>query len=669
MNRDSERHKMFSRRAAFLIGGKAFLLSGLVARMYYLQVIEADRYRTLAEENRINLRLLLPPRGHIVDRFDIAMAENQQNFRILLSAEDTPDFEDTLDALVQIIPISPGERRRILRDVKRTRRFVPVTVRENLDWRQVAKIEVNAPDLPGVNIDVGQTRHYPFGPATAHVLGYVAAVSPKETTGDPLLELPGFRIGKTGVEKVHDMQLRGSSGFSQVEVNAFGHVIRELSRQDGLPGEEVALTIDLELQKMASQRFGNESGGAVVMDIHNGDVLALVSTPTFDPNAFNRGLSQEEWRELTSDPKTPLINKAISGQFAPGSTFKMIVLLAALEKGVIGPENKIHCTGEMQLGNATFHCWKKHGHGWMDAFNAVMQSCDIYFYEVAKRTGIDRIAAMARRFGLGNTLGIDLPGEKTGLVPNREWKKKVMDATWHKGETVLTGIGQGYLLATPLQMVVMTARLANGGVSVIPRLTHPAPDTTVATFDSEPHSASGSEPPAQARESLGLAPAHLDLVREAMEAVTANPMGTAFKSRIRKPGWQMAGKTGTIQVRRISKLEREQGVRKNKDLPWRKRDHAVFVGYAPVHAPRYAISVIAEHGGSGSSVAAPIARDILSEAQRRDSARPGVLPKGPKAPSPEDAKQVFMDRNPTPQRSRKNAVRDFLLRKSRSRKT
>ncbi len=661
MQRDSERHKMFNRRAAILIGGKAVLLSGLVARMYYLQVIEADRYRTLAEENRINLRLLPPPRGHIIDRFGIAMADNQQNYRILLNAEDTPNFEDTLDALVRIIPISPGERRRILRDVKRNRRFVPVTVRENLDWRQVAKIEVNAPDLPGVNIDVGQSRHYPFGPVTAHVLGYVAAVSPKETTGDPLLELPGFRIGKAGVEKVHDLKLRGSGGSSQVEVNAFGHVIRELSRQDGLPGEEVALTIDLELQKMTSQRFGDESGAAVVLDIHNGDVLALVSTPTFDPNAFNRGLSQEEWRKLTSDPKTPLINKAISGQYSPGSTFKMVVLLAALEKGAIGPENRILCTGEMKLGNATFHCWKKHGHGWMDAFNGLMQSCNVYFYEVALRTGIDRIAAMARRLGLGSALGLDLPGEKPGLVPTREWKKEAMDASWHKGETVLAGIGQGYLLATPLQMAVMTARLANGGVSVIPRLTHPIPDTTVDAFNSKPL--------ASAREGLGLVPAHLKLVREAMEAVTANPMGTAFKARIRTPRWQMAGKTGTVQVRRISKLEREQGVRKNKDRPWRERDHAVFVGYAPVHAPRYAVSVIVEHGGGGSTVAAPIARDILAEAQRRDSARPGVLPGGPRAPSPEDAKQVFNNPNRPPGKEWKKAMREFLERKSRSRKT
>lgn len=623
MNRDTERHNVFSRRAAILIGGKALLLSGLVARMYYLQVIEADRYRTLAEDNRINLRLLPPPRGHIVDRFGNAMANNTENYRVLLNAEDTPDIDATLNVLGRFIPISPGEKRRILRELKNNRRFVPATVRENLDWQEVAKIEVNAPDLPGINIDVGQSRYYPHGPETAHVLGYVAAVSPKEVTGDPLLELPGFRIGKAGVEKVHDLQLRGTGGSSQVEVNAYGHVIRELSRQDGQAGEKVALTIDLELQKMASRRFGKQSGAAVVMDIHNGDVLSLVSTPGFDPNAFNRGLSQDEWNRLTSDPKSPLSNKALSGQFSPGSTFKMIVLLAALEKGVINPENRIHCSGEMELGNAKFHCWKKGGHGWMDAYNGIMQSCDIYFYEIALRTGIDRIAAMAKRFGFGDVLGLDLPGEKKGLVPSRKWKKKELEVPWQKGETVLTGIGQGYLLVTPLQMAVMTARLANGGKKVSPRLTRSHRISETDAFDSFVE-----EEPAQEaeQESLGLMPAHLELIRQAMDGVANNPLGTAFKARIGKKGMEMAGKTGTVQVRRISKAEREEGVKKNKDLPWRERDHAMFIGYAPVEAPRYAISVVVEHGGGGSSVAAPIARDILAKAQQRNSAKPGILP-------------------------------------------
>ena len=631
MRQDSERNKLFSRRAALLFGGKAVLLSGLVGRMYYLQVVEADRYRTLAEENRINLRLLPPPRGHILDRFGIAMTGNKHNYRILLNADDIPDLKKTLDALRQIIPISSQERRRILRDVKRNRSFVPVTIRENLDWSQVAKIEVNAPDLPGINIDVGKTRHYPFGPHIAHVLGYVAPVSPNEATGDPLLELPGFRIGRAGVEKLHELQLRGSGGASQVEVNAFGHVIRELSHKAGLPGKEIVLTIDSELQKMASQRFGSESGAGVVMDIFNGDILALVSTPTFDPNAFNRGMSQKEWHDLKNNPKTPLINKAISGQFAPGSTFKMIVLLAALEKGVIRPENRIYCNGEMELGNSNFHCWKKHGHGWMDGFHAIMESCDIYFYEVALRTGIDKITEMAQRFGFGDVLGIDLPNEKGGLLPSRKWKKKALNASWHKGETLLSGIGQGYLLATPLQLVVMAARIANGGNSVTPRLRHPVRNPGTDSVDYNLGSKSSSDTPGSSNKSLGITPAHLKLISDAMEGVTANPMGTAFKSRIRKQGKQMAGKTGTVQVRRISTLEREEGVRKNKDLPWRERDHAAFVGFAPIESPRYAVSIIVEHGGA-SSVAAAIARDILIKAQGRKSAQPGVLWKGSKNP-------------------------------------
>lgn len=631
MRQDSERQKLFSRRAAILSGFKAVLLSGLIGRMYYLQVVEADRYRTLAEENRINLRLLPPPRGHIIDRFGIAMTGNKQNYRILLNAEDIPDLEQTLDALMQIIPINSIEKKRILRDVKRNRRFVPVTVQENLDWRQVAKIEVNAPDLPGVNIDVGQTRYYPFGSATAHILGYVAPVTPDETTGDPLLELPGFRIGRAGVEKLHELQLRGSGGSSQVEVNAFGHVIRELSHQAGLPGKKVILTIDSELQKMANERFGDQSGACVVMDIFNGDVLALVSTPTFDPNAFNRGLSQKEWRDLKGNPKTPLINKAISGQFAPGSTFKMIVLLAALEKGVIRPENRIYCGGDMKLGNSNFHCWKSHGHGWMDAFNAVMQSCDVYFYEIALRTGIDKIGEMAQRFGFGDLSGIDLPNEKSGLLPSREWKKKALNASWHKGETLLSGIGQGYLLATPLQLAVMAARLANGGYSVSPRLAQPYINSSPEAVDQDLRTLSSPEPISLPGKSLGITHAHLKLVREAMEGVTANPLGTAFKTRIRKLGKQMGGKTGTVQVRRISTLEREQGVRKNKDLPWRERDHAAFVGYAPIHSPRYAVSVIVEHGGV-STVASSIARDILLEAQGRKSANPGLLLDGVSQP-------------------------------------
>lgn len=606
MHRDSDRHKLFSRRMVMLAGGKFALLSALGARLYYLQVVESEKYKTLADENRINFRLLPPPRGRIVDRNGLPIADNVQNYRVLMVSEDTPSVETTLDVLSTIMPLSEGDRARVIRDMKRNKSFVPVTVRENLAWEQVAQIEVNTPDLPGVLIDVGQSRSYPFGQDFAHVLGYVAPVAEKELTGDPLLELPGFRIGKAGIEKVHDLALRGSGGNSQVEVNAYGRVIRELSRQEGEPGNEVRLTIDRELQRFTSQRLGDESASVSVVDVHSGEVLALVSSPGFDPNRFNHGLSSKEWRSLVDDPRSPLINKVIQGRYAPGSTFKMAVALAALERGIVNEETEFFCNGAMTLGNAKFHCWKKHGHGSMNVRSAIMKSCDIYFYEVAKRLGIERIAAMARKLGMGDTLGIDLPGERGGLVPSDEWKRGAIGAPWQKGETVILGIGQGYILTTPLQLAIMTARLANGGKEVKPVLTR-----SVAGQTDQDQTANGE--PA----SLDIDPKALNIIRQAMSDVVNDPFGTAFRSRLDLPGIEMAGKTGTVQVRRISKAERETGVLKNEELPWEQRDHALFVAFAPVENPRIALSVVVEHGGSGSKAAAPIARDVMTEALKR----------------------------------------------------
>lgn len=611
MHRDSERHKLFSRRALMLGGGQAALLSVLIGRMYYLQVIESERYVTLADENRINFRLLPPPRGRIVDRHGRAMADNQQNYRVVIIPEQAGDVERTLDLLSLIVPLSGGERRRIRREVKRKRAFVPITVRENLDWSEVARIEVNTPDLPGILIDVGQSRSYVQGSEAAHVLGYVAAVSEKDLTGDPLLELPGFRIGKAGIEKVYDLALRGSGGSSQVEVNALGRVIRELNRQEGQPGNEVRLTLDMDLQHYIAQRLGNESATVVVMDVHSGEVLALVSSPSFDPNSFNTGLSQAEWESLISNPKAPLTNKAIAGQYAPGSTFKPAVALAAMEKGVVTSDTKIFCSGSTKLGNAEFHCWKKGGHGLLDLKGAIEHSCDVYFYEAARRTGIERISTMARRLGLGSQLGLDLPGEKKGLVPSNKWKMGAIGAPWQLGETLIAGIGQGYILTTPLQLAVMTARLANGGRAVTPRLTM----DRVTENGIEPYPDTEADP-------LGITPEHLEVVLQGMVDVVNAPTGTARRSQIEEERWRMAGKTGTVQVRRISKAERETGVLKNEDLPWEERDHALFVGYAPLDNPRFAVSVVVEHGGGGSTTAAPIASDVLRETQRLAELRP-----------------------------------------------
>ena len=613
MLRDAERQKLFTRRMTLLAGGKLALFSLLAGRMYYLQVLESDRYRTLADENRINLRLLPPPRGRIVDRDGEPLAVNERNFRVLVTPEQAGDLEATLDAIGKIVPVGEETRRRILREAKRRRGFVPLTVRENLEWEEVARIEVNAPDLPGVMIDVGQTRRYLYPAETAHVLGYVAAVSERELTGDPLLELPGFRVGKSGVEKVHDLALRGTGGSSQVEVNAFGRVIRELARKDGQPGGEVRLTVDLELQRFIARRLENESASAVVLDVHSGEVLALVSTPAYDPNAFNRGLSGEEWRTLNRDPLTPLVNKAVAGLYAPGSTFKIAVALAALERGVVTPGQRVFCPGYLDLGDIRFHCWRKHGHGWVDLHTGISRSCDVYFYELARRLGVDRISQMANRLGLGVTLDLDLPGERAGLMPTRKWKLETTGVPWQGGETLIAGIGQGNILTTPLQLAIMTARLVNGGFAVTPRLTR---ELRVGFSE-----AIERREPAGPFKSIGLNPLHVEWVRAATDAAVNEPGGTAYTARIAKRGFEMGGKTGTTQIRRISKAEREYGLKKNHELPWRERDHALFIGYAPIAAPRYAAAVVVEHGGGGGAVAAPIVRDILLMAQER--ARPG----------------------------------------------
>ena len=598
-----------------LAGGQFVLLSALVGRLYYLQVVQSDRYVMLADENRISIKLLPPPRGRILDRTGAALATNRLNYRIALVSEQAKDVAATLDSIGALIPLSARDYQRVLREALRRRNFVPITVRENLTWAEVSRIEVNAPDLAGVVIEVGQTRYYPLGATAAHITGYVAAVAEDELTGDPLLELPDSRIGKNGVEKVYDLVLRGKAGNSQVEVNAFGRIIRELERNEGQPGDDLFLTLDSGLQRYVSASIAEKSAAAVVLDIHTGDVLALASSPSYDPNLFTKGISSKDWNALLNNPKKPLISKAISGQYPPGSTFKMMVALAALEGGLAGRSHHVTCKGEVELGNRTFHCWKRGGHGTVDMVEAIEQSCDVYFYDIALRVGINRIAKMARRFGLGEMANIDLHGEQPGLVPDRDWKRANYDIGWQKGETLVAGIGQGFMLATPLQLAVMTARIASGGVAVTPHLSRRAlRRTQEESAESGPNFAS-----------MGLSAASLAVVIEGMKRVVNGSLGTARRARIAEPELAMAGKTGTSQVRNISKAERRSGVIKNDQLPWEERDHALFVAFAPIHEPRYSIAVIVEHGGSGSSAAAPIARDILRETQRRDPARDGNL--------------------------------------------
>lgn len=614
--RDMERQRLVSRRALILGGGQLALFGALIGRMYYLQVEQADRYATLADENRINLRLLPPTRGKLLDRFGEPIAVNNQDFRVTLVAEQAGEVAETLGKLTQIVPMTDDEIARVLRDVRSRQRFVPVTVRNNLSWDQVSQIEVNAPELPGISIDVGDLRSYPHGAAGVHAVGYVGAVAEEDLTGDPLLGLPDFKIGKTGAERQFEGALRGSAGTSQVEVNAVGRVIREIDRDDGTAGSDVELTLDIGLQQAVQERLNTEySASVVVLDVDNGEIYALANHPAYDPNLFARGISTADWRRLINDMYSPLSNKAISGQYAPGSTFKMLVALAALEAGEIGPGYEVYCPGHMDLGNHRFHCWKRGGHGSVDIVQAIAQSCDTFFYDLSLKIGVDAIADMARRFGLGEVPDIDLPGGRSGLIPTRAWKQATLGEPWQGGETLIASIGQGYVLSTPLQLAVMTARMVNGGKAIVPHLGRRIGGVL------NPLSA-------QQQPDIGVNPRHLDLMVDSMIEVTEGQLGTARTSAITEAGWEMGGKTGTSQVRRISAAERLSGIIPNEERPWRLRDHALFVGFAPIHKPRYAVSVVVEHGGGGSAVAAPIARDVLMETQRR---RPGELDDKPLA--------------------------------------
>jgi penicillin-binding protein 2 len=604
MKREGERTGVFTRRALLLMGGQVAVLGGLGARLYQVQVTEGARYTTMANENRISARMIAPPRGRILDRFGVILGGNITNWRAELVAEQANNVTATLDAFSAILPLSEWERGRIERELHRHRKFIPVLLREFLTWDEMAAIEVNAPDLPGIVVDSGTTRHYPFGEKMAHVVGYVAPPNEDDVAEDPLLALPGLRIGRAGMEKYHDIALRGRAGAVQLEVNAVGRVIRELDRQEGIQGEDVGLTIDAGLQEAVLNVLGDESASAVVMDCRNGEVLAMATNPSFDPSVFNSGVSQAQWAEWTKDKRTPLINKATSGLYAPGSTFKMAVALAGLESKAISASDRIDCPGYLDLGDTRFHCWRKGGHGLLDLRGGLKNSCDVFFYEVARRTGIDRIAAMANRMGLGVELDLDLPGQRTGLIPTREWRISHGHA-WNMGDTIVSGIGQGFVQVTPLQLATYVARVASGKL-VQPHLTRSLAGVL------QPGTQPDDWPV------IGLPEKLLHDVREGMWAVVNEPGGTAPLARLADPSVQLAGKTGSAQVRRVSRELRESGHFDSEKLPWEYRPHALFVAYAPYDAPRYALSVVIEHGNAGAAAAAPMAQKIMTETLRRD---------------------------------------------------
>jgi penicillin-binding protein 2 len=591
--------RRINRRALFMGGCMAATMAVLAGRMRYLGIDQSDAFSLLAEQNRVNIQLLPPARGLILDRNGKLIAGNEQTYRVVITREGAGDVDLVLNRLSHLIPLTQEDLTRVLKDMAKNPAFVPIPVADRLSWEEFSSISLNAPALPGVTPDVGLSRLYPRDTDFAHVVGYVGPVSEKDLEGienpDPLLRIPKFQIGKIGVEKWTEDVLRGSAGNRKIEVNHVGRIMRELERAEGQSGSDLTLTLDADLQNFLQIRLGDQSAACVVMDVQNGDIMGAVSAPSFNPNLFVRGISNADYRALMDNDHRPLANKVAQGAYPPGSTFKIVTALAALADGQIDTDTTVSCPGYLDFGGRKFHCWKSGGHGKVDLARALAESCDVFFYDVAQKVGIEKISEMGKTMGLGQRHDLPMSAITEGILPTKEWKQARFKQDWRIGDTINASIGQGYVLASPLQLAVMTARVATGR-SVVPRLVKAVDGVEVAIAEALP---------------LGVETSHLQTVRSGMDQVVNGQHGTSYAARIDNVAMLMAGKSGTSQVRNISAAERETGVVDNVDRPWKERDHALFVAYAPADAPRYAVAVVVEHGGGGSLAAAPIARDAL----------------------------------------------------------
>ena len=585
----------FTRRAFVLGGFQAAVGVVLAARMAWLSVAQNERYTTLSESNRVQLTLVPPRRGWIIDRGGKPIAINRTTFRVDLIPERLKNADAVLAQLRQLLALTADDLDRIRRDLASARGYQPVSVAENLDYERFAAVSIRQPGLPGVAPTSGYGRYYPSGAAVAHLVGYVgpASAADYDKTRDPLLITPGFKIGKEGLERTMEKWIQGKPGAKRSEVTAHGKVVRELTTRPEVVGNALQLTIDADLQRYTASRLGPESAAAVMIDTRTGGILAMASMPAYDPNSFSDGISHAEWGQLSNDDHLPLTNKVMQGLYPPGSTVKPMVALALLEAGV-DPSQTVGCSGRYRLGNSYFHCWRRGGHGSVDMHRAIAASCDVYFYTMARLIGIDRIAAMARQLGLGEEFDLPMPSQRYGTVPDTEWKaRRYKGARWTTADTLNSTIGQGYMLANPLQLAVMAARIASGA-ALAPRL-----------IVNKRYPPQGGP--------LDVSPEHLHFVREAMSGVVNGPYGTGGSGRLNLPGGElMAGKTGTAQVVRITMaMRRAGGEFGGYGLPWKYRDHGLFVSFAPVADPRYAVAVVIEHGLHGAS-GAPIARDMIT---------------------------------------------------------
>ena len=620
--------KLIGRRMFLITAAQAVVMVGLVGRLISLQINQATKYKSLSDKNRFREWKLAPERGVIRDFFNKELASNEPLYQVHLVPENANDIDNLFVRLKAILNISENKISYLRKTIKKQKPWEPVIISENLNWSEFSRINLFLHELGGVEPIVSVARTYPDN-SSAHILGYVSQISAKDIKTKKYLRdksVPGMAIGKTGLERRLDKKIIGEVGYQRYEVNAFGKRIREIKVNKGQVGESYKTTLDYEVQKYTNELLKDKAAAVCVMDIYNGDIVSLVSSPTFEPNAFVHGLDKKYWNSLINDEKKPLGNKAISGLYPPGSTIKTLVALSALENGIIKPYDTFRCKGKIELYGEKFHCWEKKGHGIVNLRKGIQRSCDVYFYEVARKLGVDRLSETAKRFGLGKKVLNGFVEERSGVVPNTKWKKKFIGQNWYLGETLHSGIGQGYFQSTPIQLCLMTAQIANGGFEIKPKILTDGtnnnlrdylkfknenpnrplpPDLLVATFDLKP---------------LFKNQEHINLIKDAMFSSSNEPGGTSYRHRFEDPKYTFAGKTGSSQIKRFTEAQREAEV-KQKDIEYKDRDHALFVAFAPYKNPQYAISVLVEHGGSGGKAAAPIARKVIKKVLERHELR------------------------------------------------
>ena len=604
-------------RRMFIIGAAKFIIfSGIIVRLFSLQIKDNKKYSTLSDKNRLREWRLPPIRGEFLDYFDNVIAGNNRVYELHVIPEQVEDFRYLIVRLKEILNLTNNQFEKIIKQKKQQKPWETLIVSKNLTWEQFSKVNHYLYDLVGAKPVISVSRNYPYDESYTHVLGYVSEASENDILNNQSIKdnlVPGLKVGKTGLEKSFEDQLIGTNGIERYEVNAYGKRINQVDQIDGLKGNTIKLTLDTEIQKKSAELLRGMAGSINVMDIYTGDIIAMQSSPSFDPNLFIFGISQDDWQLIRNNPLKPLVNKSLSGLYSPGSTFKPMVALSALENKIITKDFKVNCTGKTEMYGQTYHCWKEKGHGVVNLKEAMKQSCDTYFYEIARKLGVDRLRETSIKFGLGDkVLDKTFNNEKKGLVPDTKWKKNNLGKGWVLGETLITGIGQGYIQTTPLQLCLMTAQLANGGFKIYPKITINEKDKTAIEIKELMNEGQdflksfGNDQYTKLFDKKE----NIELIRNSMFASTNEIRGTSYSSRIEDPKYQFAGKTGTSQVKRITEAERELDLA-TKDIDYKNRDHALFIAFGPFKNPRYALSIVIEHGGSGSSVAAPLAKELF----------------------------------------------------------